>query len=170
MPLEWSETNLAEGLAAYPLKSLSQIEAFFKLCQTQNRDVARVFLHWQGLTEYVQAWSPSAGAWLVLAVVRMVFEILEAYPDDDFPAVGGDPTQEMVLIVPLAHEQTIVHRIWTGYQELFHILSRTQRKSSARIWHRQASIRFFPELIIEIEDNEDANIPQTRSDEADDES
>lgn len=157
MTLDWSATNLAEGLEAYNLYATDKLKKVLEVLQANDGDVSEVYLILDGLETYADTWKIEDAVWLVVAVVRMVSEILEDYratSPDGLPLLGGNPTEEMMLLVPLAMEQTIVHRIWTAYQELYDILSRTQRKSGARVWHRRATTKFFPELRIEIADSE----------------
>ena len=158
MTVDWTSTDLADGLAQYSLLSADDLQKKAAALRQQDIDVAEIYLTLDGLETYVETWEIEDGVWLVMAVVRMVSEILEDYEKadrSDLPLIGGDPTQEMVLLVPLAHEQEIAHRLWTAYDELYALLSRTQRKSGEKFWHRRATVENFPQIIIELADAND---------------
>ena len=155
MAIDWAETELTAGIANYNMQTTPDIQAFYAELQAQDVDASQLFVHLDGLETYVETWDLAAGVWLAVAVVRLIDEILSEYQTDDkLPVYGGDPTAELTLIVPLAQEQEIVHRLWTAYQELYDILARTQRKAGNRYWHRRATVQNFPQLMIEVEDSD----------------
>lgn len=157
MTIDWSETELAAGLANYNLQTTDVMQTQYADLQAQDIDVAQLFVRLDGLETYVETWDLEAGVWLAVAVVRLIEEILVEYKTEHgLPVYGGDPTTELILLVPLAQEQEIVHRLWTAYQELYDILARTQRKAGNRYWHRRATVQNFPQLMIEIEDSDSA--------------
>lgn len=157
MAIDWSESELEVGLAAYHLKTVEGLQKQYATLQAADVDVSQLFVSLDGLETYVESWSIDAGVWLVVAVVRLIDEILNEYPtESEIPAYGGNPTAELLLLVPLAAEQEIVHRLWTAYQELYDILARTQRKAGNRYWHRRVTVENFPQLLIEVEDSDSA--------------
>ena len=158
MNIDWTQTQLAAGLAGYSLHMTDDVQTTAQQLKAQEANVSLLFLTLDGLAEYVAAWDIEAGAWLAVAVVRLVDDVLDNYRQSEtVPMYGGNPTTELILLVPLEHEQEIVHRLLTGYQELYNILARTQRKAGNRFWHRRASTTYFPQLLIEVEDNEAAD-------------
>lgn len=157
MAIDWSTTELSAGLAGYNLPSTSDLQGRYTDLLAADVDVSQLFVRLDGLETYVETWDIEAGVWLVVAVVRLVDEILTEYKtDENLPIYGGDPTAEMMILVALDKEQEIVHRLWTAYQELYDILARTQRKAGNRYWHRRATVQNFPQLMIEVEDSDSA--------------
>ncbi len=157
MSIDWSDTELTAGLASYKLQPLSDLQSRYADLQAADMDISQLFVRLDGLETYVDTWDIEAGVWLAVAVVRLVDEILTEYTtEQNLPVYGGDPTEELMLLVPLDKEQEIVHRLWTAYQELYDILARTQRKAGNRYWHRRATVENFPQLMIEVEDSDSA--------------
>lgn len=155
--IDWNSTELAAGLAPYNLQPYPDMADRAATLRHDDAAVSVLEVRLNGLDTYVATWDIEAGVWLAVAVVRLIAEILGEYtaPDiKDVPALGGDPTRTLIALVPLEAEQEIAHRIWTGYEELYAILSRTQRKSGEKVWHRRATTTFFPQLIIDVDDAE----------------
>ena len=149
--MDWESTNLAEGLASYNLASVKAVDDTAK--QTDG-DGSVLYLILDGLPLYVETWTVEDGAWLALAVVKMVVDVLEDYPEPQM--VGGNPVEELAIMVPQDHEQEIVHRFLTAYQEIYAVVARMKMKASNRFWHRRAAVDNFPQLLIEVEDSDEA--------------
>lgn len=154
--MDWDSTNLAEGLAPYQLVSVKAVE---DAAIPTEGDASVLYLILDGLPLYVETWDIEDGVWLALAVVKMVFDVLEDYPE--LKMIGGNPVQELAVMVPLDHEQEIVHRFLTAYQELYAVVARMKMKASNRFWHRRAAVDNFPQLLIEVEDSDEAEDDNT---------
>lgn len=144
--MNWHETELDQELAPYHLSALADLET-----QVDDQN-SLLYLRLDDMTAYAETWSVESAVWLALAVVRMVYDILETYQTP--VKVGGSPVEDLGLLVPTDHEQEIVHRVVTAYQELYSVVARTQMKASNRYWHRKAAVHYFPQLVIEVEDSE----------------
>ncbi|NDJ85835.1 MAG: hypothetical protein GYB66_08115 [Chloroflexi bacterium] len=100
-----------------------------------------------GLDTYVQNWGEQAGIWIILAVTRMIAEILEDY---SAAAFGCVPPRTFAVVTSETNQQEIGHRFMTAYQEIYDVVLRTQRKPSSPVWHRRAVTNTFPELSLEV--------------------
>ena len=149
--MDWDSTNLTDELAPYKLVSVKTVE---DTALATDRNGSILYLILDGLPVYVETWDIDDAVWLALAVVKMVCDVLEDYPEPK--KVGGNPVQELAVMVPLAHEQEIVHRFLTAYQELYAVVARMKMKASNRFWHRRAAVGNFPQLRIEVEDSDEA--------------
>jgi hypothetical protein len=112
-----------------------------------------------GIQTYAASWGDRAGVWLVLAVVRMLREILHDFDDGRF---GMVPPTLFVAVSDEAHQQEIGHLALTGYQEIYDVLLRTHRKPSSPFFHRRAITQQFPRLLLEIAHDDSA--PHTDDD------
>jgi hypothetical protein len=154
--VDWDSTHLAEGLIPYNLVSVKAVE---DAAIPTDGEGSVLYLILDGLPLYVKTWDIQDGVWLALAVVKMVYDVLEDYPEPKI--VGGNPVQELAVMVPLDHEQEIVHRLLTAYQELYAVVTRMKMKASNRFWHRRAAVDNFPQLLIEVEDSHEAEDDNT---------
>ncbi|MCI0711619.1 MAG: hypothetical protein L0154_15800 [Chloroflexi bacterium] len=154
--MDWDSTNLTKGLTPYHLASVKAVED--AVIPTED-DGSVLYLILDGLPLYVETWDIEDGVWLALAVVKMVVDVLEDYPEPKM--LGGNPVQELAVMVPLDHEQEIVHRFLTAYQELYAVVARMKMKASNRFWHRRAAVDNFPQLLIEVEDSDEAEDDNT---------
>jgi ribosomal protein RSM22 (predicted rRNA methylase) len=94
---------------------------------------------------------------LVLAVTKMLCEILEDYrTESQLPLLACDPPNHFEIVANLEQEQEISHRILTAYNEIYAVLLRTHRQPSSSVWHRRATIQYFPQLTIETNSTEDS--------------
>lgn len=150
--MDWDNTNLGEGLASYKLASVKTVE---DAAGTTNGDGSVLYLILDGLPLYVETWDIKDGAWLALAVVKMVVDVMEDYPQPRL--LGGSPVEELAVMVPQDYEQEIVHRFLTAYQEIYAVVARMKMKASNRFWHRRAAVDNFPQLLIEVQDSDEAN-------------
>lgn len=154
--MDWDSTNLTEGLAAYNLASVKEVE---DAAAASDGDGSVLYLILDGLPLYVDSWDIKDGAWLALAVVKMVSDVMEDYPQPQM--LGGNPVNELAVMVPQDHEQEIVHRFMTAYQELYAVVARMKMKASNRFWHRRAAVDNFPQLLIEVQDSDEADDDNT---------
>ncbi|KAB2862288.1 MAG: hypothetical protein F9K46_07255 [Anaerolineae bacterium] len=147
MEIDWNTTELPAQLAKYPLQP---IEAVTVLVDKAEVGIVKVTL--QDLAGYVESWGIKAGVWLVLAVVKMLTEIVEDYRVEsslELPMIGCRPPAYFEIAVPTEQEQELCHRILTAYNEIYAVMLRTQRQSGSPIWHRRSTVQYFPRLVVE---------------------
>lgn len=139
---------LREQLALYHVEVAADSAILFDLLDT-GADKARLTLRIDGLESYATSWGERAATWLLLAVVRMVKEIIADYEN---AAQFGVVLPDTVGIVTLEdYQQEIGHRCVTAYQDIYDVLLHTHQKPSSPIWHRRAVTQFFPQLVLEVE-------------------
>lgn len=147
MEIDWNATELPAQLAKYPLKPIEAVSVF-----GDNAEVGLVKVVLQDLADYVESWGIKAGVWLVLAVVKMMTEIVEDYRADsslELPMISCTPPAYFEIAVPTEQEQELCHRILTAYNEIYAVMLRTHRQSGSPIWHRRSIVQYFPQLVVE---------------------
>ena len=147
MGIDWATTPLAEQLARH---QVLPVEALASLAN--RADVSHLKISLEGLEAYAQSWGVESAVWLVLAVLRMLRDILDDYrteAEPDLPALACAIPDRFEIVVADSHEQEVGHRIVTAYHELYAILLRTHRRSGNRLWHQIAMTTYFPQLVFE---------------------
>ncbi len=147
MEIDWNATELLAQLEKYALKT---IQAVAEVADSNEVGIIKVTL--QDLAAYVQSWGLKAGVWLVLAVVKMLTEIVDDYraaASANLPMIGCTPPDYFEIAVSAEQEQELCHRILTAYNEIYAILLRTHRQSGSPIWHRRSTVQYFPQLVVE---------------------
>lgn len=146
MSIDWAV--LHEQLELYQIPIAPDADNLLAQLEPMTEGLAYLTLEIVGLEEYAQNYGSKAGIWLVLAVVRTVKEILETYTGPT--RYGCVPPSQIAIVAPEEHQQEIGHRCLTAYQDIYHVLARTQRKPSSPIWHRRAITNSFPYLNLEV--------------------
>lgn len=147
MELDWNASELPTQLAKYQLQPIQALAGF-----ADSNDVSVVKITLEGLATYVQSWGTQSGVWLVLAVVKMLTEIIDNYraePSSNLPMIACVPPDYFEIAVPTDQEQEISHRVLTAYNEIYAVLLRTHRQVGSPIWHRRSTIQYFPKLLVE---------------------
>lgn len=147
MSIDW--TLLDEQLALYRIPIATDTSRLFAQLGATEAGMAYLTLEIVGLEAYAEAYGSKAGVWLVLAVIRMVKEILDTY-EGQAVAYGCFPPTHIGIVTPEEHQQDIGHRCLTAYQDIYDVLARTHRKPSSPIWHRRAITSSFPYLNLEV--------------------
>lgn len=153
MAIDWNTTELPAQLAKYNLLSIEALTAFIG-----DTDSAHLKITLDGLDDYAQSWGAKSGVWLVLAVTKMLGEILEDYrAESNLPVLACNPPAYFEIVANAEQEQEISHRILTAYNEIYAVLLRTHRQPSSSVWHRRATMQYFPQLSIETDSSEDSS-------------
>lgn len=147
MSIDW--TLLDEQLALYQIPIATDPSHLFAQVGASEAGTAYLTLEIVGLEAYAEAYGSKAGVWLVLAVIRMVKEILDTYEGQSM-TYGCVPPACIGIATPEDYQQEIGHRCLTAYQDIYDVLARTQRKPSSPIWHRRAITSKFPYLNLEV--------------------
>lgn len=151
MAIDWNTTELPAQLAKYNLSPIEALTAFLS-----DTDSAHLKITLDGLDDYAQSWGAKSGVWLVLAVTKMLCEILEDYRANELPMLACNPPAYFEIVANAEQEQEISHRILTAYNEIYAVLLRTHRQPSSSVWHRRATMQYFPQLTIETDSTEDS--------------
>jgi hypothetical protein len=149
MAIDWNTSELAEQLARHAITTADNSHQLCLLLNAEAADVARLFLKIVRLDTYAEIYGIGAGVWIVLAVVRMLKEILADYAGTT--QFGCIPPDTFVITTSEDHQQEIGHRCLTGYQEIYDVLMRIHYKPGSPIWHRWAVVQSFPELTLDVE-------------------
>ncbi len=147
MEIDWNATELPAQLEKYQLQTIQAIAGY-----TDSSEVGIIKVTLHDLTGYVQSWGIKSGVWLVLAVVKMLTEIVEEYRTElsaELPMLASTPPGYFEIAVPSEQEQELCHRILTAYNEIYAVLLRTHRQSGSPIWHRRSTVQYFPQLLVE---------------------
>lgn len=147
MAIDW--TLLHEQLTLYQIPVADAPNTLRGQLLQGGDGMAYLTLEIVGLGEYAETYGSKAGVWLVLAVVRMVKEILDTYKGQQV-GYGCIPPASIGIVTPEEHQQEIGHRCLTAYQDIYNVLARTHRKPSSPIWHRRAISSNFPYLNLEV--------------------
>ncbi len=148
--LDWNIAGLHDQLARYGIPLKRDVFQLREQLTAELNAAAFLILELIELEAYAQAWGINAGAWLVLAVTRMIKEILEDYRDAGFGCV---PPSIFGIAGAEDDQQEIGHRCITAYQDIYHVLLRTHHQASSPIWHRRAVTQHFPQLILKVNDS-----------------
>jgi hypothetical protein len=151
MAIDWNTTELPAQLAKYNLPPTETLAVFLG-----DADCTHLKITVEGLDDYAQSWGSKSGVWLVLAVTKMLSEILEDYRANELPMLACNPPAYFEIAAKLEQEQEISHRILTAYNEIYAVLLRTHRQPSSSVWHRRATMQYFPQLTIETNSTEDS--------------
>lgn len=157
MAFDWSTIEISTQLQPYQILDSAEFEHRYADCQEQNLAPVRLAIDIAGIDAYTQTWGEKSGIWLILAVTRMIYEILQDYPAPPLPFVAFSfPPAFKVALLP-EHEQEVTHRIFTAYNDIYDVLVRVHSQSKTRIWNRLAAIRHFPQLTLEHIDTHNEN-------------
>jgi hypothetical protein len=165
MPINWEETELNEQIAHYKFPTFADVDAQFSRHQTKDSTAVRINISIEGLEDYVQSWGTKSGVWLVLAVAKMLQDIVDDYSlvDDILPLIGYSSPDRFRLLVIDDHEQEIAHRVMTAYHDIYAVMVRVHGQAKTRIWNRREAVQFFPQLSIEQPDtvSQDAEVDES---------
>lgn len=165
MTIEWEKTDLPEQFRRYQVLNFAEFDARFAAFHEGENTPVRLVVKLEGLAAYTQTWGIKSGVWLVMAVLKMLHDILADYHTNaaDLPLLAGEIPDRFKVIINGENEQEIAHRLITAYAEIFNILVRVHSQTKTRIWNRQAAIVHFPQLTLEHldTDNRDESATET---------
>lgn len=148
-PQDWYNATLDEQLILQQVTTAPSLETLVNtLGVTDDESVTVLML--ENIATYAASWGDKAAVWLVLAVVRLVREISTDFPDTRFGVVGAT---QFAIASAEEHQQELAHLCLTGYQEIYDVLLRTHPKPSSPFWHRRAVTQHFPQLILDIKND-----------------
>ena len=146
--MDWSQSRIIEELALQNVITAANKTALENVLADDATETATIWLELAHLDAYLNSWGEKAAEWLILAVVRMIQDVLTAFQDAQFGVVVP---HQFAIVCPEDHQQEIAHLCLTAYQEIYNVLLRTHRKPSSPIWHRRAVTQFFPQLILTVD-------------------
>lgn len=151
--MDWQNDELDTQLSLQQIKTEVTLDALLHHLSATEAETVTI-LRLNGISDYANSWGDKAATWLTLAVVRMIREILENFSGTRFGLV---PAHTFAVVCLEEDQQEIAHLSLTGYQEIYDVLLRTHRKPSSPIWHRRAVTQYFPQLTLDIT-NDDSKL------------
>lgn len=146
--MDWTQSKLDEELALQDIITAQESETLRHKLKTGQEGRASIAFVLEGLDAYGESWGTKAALWLVMAVVRMIREILADFSSAQF---GMVPPSGYYIVCAEEDQQEITHLCLTAYQDIYNILLSTHRKASSPIWHRRALTQYFPQLRMDID-------------------
>jgi hypothetical protein len=157
--MDWHTTELPQQFEKYGVLDFETLDNEHQTHLDQESASVRILIELHNLDDYATCWGIQSGVWFVLAVLKMIHDILEDYATSIHPRCAAELPNKFKIAISPDDEQEITHRLLTAYHELYDMLVRVHSKTKTRIWNRHAAISYFPHLTLEHLDthNEDVD-------------